>query len=95
MTGNCLVRFWEGDSYVILKIMQNDLLQLGIARVLTHLSDFDQSATVDKLSSDTDKQSKIQNQSSLNTSDVNINTFLSIDNAKENRRMFKQDHFLT
>ena len=52
-------------------------IRLGIARVLTHLSDFDLN----------------QNESSQNNTDTN--TFLSIENAKENRIIFKQEHYLT
>lgn len=52
-------------------------IRLGIARVLTHLSNFD------------------LNQNESSQSNVDTNSFLSIENAKENRILFKQEHFLT
>ena len=52
-------------------------IRLGIARVLTHLSDLDSNS----------------NESTQNNSDPNA--FLNIENAKEHRIIFKQEHYLT
>ena len=52
-------------------------IRLGIARALTHLSDFN------------------SNQDQLDQNNTDRNTFLSIENAKENKIIFKQEHFLT
>ncbi len=70
-------------------------IRLGIARALTHLSNFDQNSPVGEVPKNQEGKFQNQNEFSQNNTDVDTNTFLSIENAKENRILFKQEHYLT
>ena len=67
-------------------------IRLGIAWVLTHLSNLDS----DQIKSNNDTEiSWIDSQEQTLKNNVDTNTFLNVENAKEHRIIFKQEHYLT
>lgn len=77
-------------------------IRLGIARVLTHLSNLDSDKTEspnDTQISWTDSQEHTLgppiSDRGTKENNENTNTFLNVENAKEHRIIFKQEHYLT
>lgn len=85
------------DFYITVKgggnFSQAYAIRLGIARVLTHLSNLNQDFSVDTTAKN--QEENPQNQNVFSQNNIDTNTFLSSENAKENRIIFKQEHYLT